>query len=184
MSGVKMSGLPGLTGGRGNEVMRCPFCKEDRDKVIDSRATDRGSAVRRRRECLACGRRYSTKERIESDSFLAVIKKDGARVPFNADKIRKGVVIACYKRPVTDAQIQALMDAVEGEVFRTFDREVPSEFIGECVIRRLRGLDKVAYVRFASVYREFDDPEQFVEEVKDVKERTHHETPGQQSLFE
>ena len=113
-----------------------------------------------------------------------MVKKDGARVPFNADKIRKGVVIACYKRPVSETHIQTLIDSVEEEVFRTFDREVPSQFIGECVIQRLRRLDKVAYVRFASVYRAFDDPDQFIEEVKDVKERTHHETPGQQSLFD
>ncbi len=105
-------------------------------------------------------------------------------MPFNTDKIRKGIVIACYKRPVSEADIQALIDDVEEEVFRTFDREVPSEFIGECVVRRLRGLDKVAYVRFASVYREFDDPDQFVEEVKDVKELADREVPGQQSLFE
>jgi transcriptional repressor NrdR len=164
--------------------MRCPFCKEDDDKVIDSRATESGSVIRRRRECTACGRRYSTKERIETSGRLAVVKKDQTRAPFDRDKILGGVMTACYKRPVTTEQVQALIDGVEEEVFRKFDREVPSRFIGEAVAGRLRKLDKVAYVRFASVYRAFDDPEQFVEEVQDVKELTEQDHPGQQSLFE
>ncbi len=164
--------------------MRCPFCKENDDKVIDSRSTDAGAVIRRRRECQACGRRYSTKERVESSGRLAVIKKDGTRVPFDRDRVRAGVVTACYKRPVGDEQLQGLIDGVEEEVFRQFDREVPSAFIGECVIRRLRELDKVAYVRFASCYREFDDPDQFVEEVKDVKDRSAEDDPSQSSLFD
>ena len=111
-------------------MMRCPFCKENDDKVIDSRSTDAGAVIRRRRECQACGRRYSTKERVESSGRLAVIKKDGTRVPFDRDRVRAGVVTACYKRPVGDEQLQGLIDGVEEEVFRQFDREVPSEFIG------------------------------------------------------
>ena len=164
--------------------MRCPFCKENNDKVVDSRSTDAGAVIRRRRECLVCGKRYSTKERIETSGRLAVIKKDGTRAAFDRDKILGGVMTACYKRPVTTEQLQSLIDSVEEEVFREFDREVPSRFIGECVIRRLRVLDKVAYVRFASVYREFDDPDQFIEEVREVKELAEQEYPGQQSLFE
>jgi transcriptional repressor NrdR len=113
-----------------------------------------------------------------------VVKKDQTRAPFDRDKILGGVMTACYKRPVTTEQVQALIDGVEEEVFRKFDREVPSRFIGEAVAGRLRKLDKVAYVRFASVYRAFDDPEQFVEEVQDVKELTEQDHPGQQSLFE
>ena len=164
--------------------MRCPFCRENDDKVIDSRSTDDGAVIRRRRECQACGRRYSTKERVESARRLAVIKKDGTRVPFDRDRVRAGVVTACYKRPVGGEQLQGLIDGVEEEVFREFDREVPSEFIGECVIRRLRVLDKVAYVRFASCYREFDDPDQFIEEVRDVKDRSAEDDPSQHSLFD
>ncbi len=163
--------------------MRCPFCKENKDKVIDSRSTDAGAVIRRRRECLACGKRYSTKERFETTTRLAVVKKNGTRAAFDRDKILGGVITACYKRPVSTEQLQDLINEVEEEVYHEFDREVPSAFIGECVSRRLRALDKVAYVRFASVYREFDDPDQFVEEVRDVKKRAEEEHPGQQSLF-
>ena len=164
--------------------MRCPYCKDNRDKVIDSRSTDGGTAIRRRRECLACGKRYSSKERLEPSGRHMVLKKDGTRMPFDRDKIRAGVVTASYKRPVSEEQIQELLDSVEEEVFREFNREVASQVIGECVIRRLRALDKVAYVRFASVYREFNDPDQFVEEVHDVQARAEHESPGQKTLFD
>jgi len=165
--------------------MRCPFCKEvDRDRVIDSRLTEGGATVRRRRQCDACGRRFTTKERVESDVRLQVIKKDGSRVPYERAKILAGLQKACYKRPVSSQALQQLVDEVEEDIFRRFEREVDSRYIGSAVARRLRDLDKVAYVRFASVYREFQDLGDFVEEVRDVLDRAEAEVPGQQSLFD
>jgi transcriptional repressor NrdR len=132
--------------------------------VVDSR-TSQPHAIRRRRECLECQRRFTTYEKIE-ESPLRVIKKDGSRVPFDRERIRSGLEKACYKRPVSDDQIEAIINAVESEVYQGFEREVPSQDIGELVFGRLREVDQVAFVRFASVYREFKDVNDFVEELE------------------
>ena len=144
--------------------MKCPFCNLDNDRVIDSRASKEGYAIRRRRECLGCRRRYTTYERLE-EPVIKVIKKDGGRVPFEREKVKQGLEKACYKRPVSDAQIDDIISAVENEVYARPDAEVESRDIGELVMQRLRALDQVAYVRFASVYREFQDVRDFVEEL-------------------
>lgn len=144
--------------------MQCPFCREGETKVVDSRTSDSFS-VRRRRECLSCNRRFTTYERIE-ESPVKVVKKDGTRVPFDRERIRKGIETACYKRPVSDLQIDDLIGRVEAEIYENFEREVPSRNIGELVFSELRELDQVAFVRFASVYREFKDVNDFVEELE------------------
>lgn len=143
--------------------MICPFCREGETKVIDSRATD-AFIIRRRRRCLnpACDRRFTTYEKIE-ESPLKVIKKDGVRVPFDPHKIRAGLEKACWKRPVTSEQIEAIVVAVESDVYEHFEMEVPSRYIGERIFEALREVDEVAFLRFASVYREFQDLNDFVE---------------------
>ncbi len=143
--------------------MRCPYCCHDDTKVIDSR-TSADFTIRRRRECLSCNRRFTTSEKIE-ELPIKVIKKDGSRVPFHREKIREGLEKACYKRPVSEADIEKLISDVEAEVYENYEREVPSRMIGEHVMERLRKLDQVAFVRFASVYREFKDVNDFVEEL-------------------
>src|SRR4051794_9920366 len=137
--------------------MRCPFCDADKEslKVIDSRTCEGGRAIRRRRQCLHCNKRFTTYERIEDSIKLTVIKKDGTRVPFDRDKVMKGLERACYKRPIEVEQMQRIVDEVEEELHKTHDKEVPSSAIGEMVTERLRRLDQVAYVRFASVYKRF-----------------------------
>ena len=147
--------------------MRCPFCKKDNDKVIDSRSASEGTLIRRRRECLSCGRRYTTYERIEQ-APIQVVKKDGSRVPFDGHKILSGLLKACEKRPVPSQVLEDLSHRIELRVHEQFDREAPSRFIGEEVMRELRGLDKVAYVRFASVYREFQDVSEFMDELRPI----------------
>lgn len=146
--------------------MMCPFCRHGETKVIDSRAADE-FVIRRRRECLElkCGRRFTTYEKIE-ESPLKVVKKDGSRVPFDREKIRSGLEKACYKRPVSDEVIEQIISDVETDVYRSFDREVPSRYIGERVFNILRTVDQVAFVRFASVYREFKDVNDFVDELE------------------
>ena len=145
--------------------MRCPYCHKDNDRVVDSRSVQSGKIVRRRRECLSCSRRFTTYEQVE-ESALRVVKKDGSRVNFNRQKIIDGLVKACYKRPVSIEQIERLVAAVENELTETFAREVPTNVIGKMVIHRLKTLDPVAFVRFASVYREFKDVNDFVQEVR------------------
>jgi transcriptional repressor NrdR len=145
--------------------VRCPFCKEDNDKVIDSRSSEGGRIVRRRRECLACSRRFTTYEKIGEAFKLNVVKKDGTRVPYDRDKLIAGLQKACYKRPVPAERMQEIADHVEEEIFRTSDKEVSALFIGEQAMRFLRKADKVAYVRFASVYREFTDVGDLLSEV-------------------
>jgi transcriptional repressor NrdR len=145
--------------------VRCPFCREDQDKVIDSRSSDAGRVIRRRRQCLVCKRRFTTYEKTGESIKLHVVKKDKSRVPYDRDKIVVGVQKACYKRPVSAEQIQQIADRTEEDIFRRFDREVTSAFIGECVMKNLRDVDKVAYIRFASVYREFKDAGELIEEV-------------------
>ena len=162
--------------------MRCPFCKEDRDKVIDSRSSDFGRIIRRRRQCLACGRRFTTYEKIGESFKLYVVKKDNLRVPYDRDKIISGLQKACYKREVSAEQIQQIADKVEEDIFRSFEKEVSSAFIGESVMRNLRGVDKVAYIRFASVYRDFKDAGDLIEEVSQVIAEPNHN--GQPQLFD
>ena len=165
--------------------MRCPSCKEiNKDKVIDSRATDGGAAIRRRRVCLDCGRRFTTKERIEEELRLTVVKNDGQRVPYRREKIMGGVEKACYKLPITPEQLEELVDAVEGDIFRDHDREISTAAIGAFVGRHLRKLNPIAYVRFMSVHRKFNEVDEFIEEIREVKERAATESPEQRSLFE
>ncbi len=144
--------------------MKCPFCHQDNDRVIDSRASEDGEAIRRRRECLGCLRRFTTYERVEGG--LKVIKKDGAREPFDRMKIKRGLEKACWKRPVSDSQLEAIVSAVQEHIENNYDVEVESRVIGELVMDHLRQLDQVAYVRFASVYRQFQDVRDFVKELR------------------
>ena len=147
--------------------MKCPFCGYNEDKVIDSREAPDGAAIRRRRECTKCSRRFTTYERFEQSPLL-VIKRDGRREPFDRKKVLNGVIKACEKRPVPLEKIEELVDDLEREIAQEFDREVPSVQIGERVMRRLHELDEVAYVRFASVYRSFKDINQFMKELRDL----------------
>ncbi len=165
--------------------MRCPFCDADKDslKVIDSRTCEGGRAVRRRRQCLKCDKRFTTYERIEEQTRLIVVKSDGRRTPWDRGKILSGLERACFKRPVPQAELQRIVDEVEEALFRTHDREVPSSAIGEAVIERLRRVDKVAYVRFASVYRQFATLEELIHEARTLLEQRRYETPGQGELF-
>ncbi|MCZ7647616.1 MAG: transcriptional regulator NrdR [Planctomycetota bacterium] len=142
--------------------MRCPFCRVDQDKVVDSRSSEDGAVIRRRRECLACARRFTTYERIEENP-LRVIKKDGRRVPYEREKLRRGIERACWNLPISAEQIDKVTADVEAEAFEQFDREVPSKFLGELIMRELRKLHQVAYVRFASVYKEFKDASEFMD---------------------
>lgn len=164
--------------------MRCPFCRaDDQDRVIDSRPVEDGQAIRRRRVCEKCNRRYTTYERIEDTVRLMVIKKDGTRMPFDRNRILAGVQKACYKRPVSAEQVARIADAVEEEVSRNFQREVPAQYIGERVMHYLRLVDPIAYVRFASVYREFKDLGELVNEAQIVLENVRQQDPSQQDLF-
>lgn len=144
--------------------MKCRYCLGTDSKVVDSRPTEDGTAIRRRRECIGCGRRFTTYEKIEELPIM-VVKKDGRRQPFDGDKIRAGVSKACEKRPVSSADMDKLVDDVEREVFNALEPEIKSEEIGEMVMLRLRDLDEVAYVRFASVYRQFKDINTFMAEL-------------------
>lgn len=145
--------------------MKCRYCLSTESKVVDSRPTDDGTSIRRRRECINCGKRFTTYEKIEEIPIM-VVKKDGSRDPFDSEKILSGVRKACEKRPVSSAEQELLVDDVVREVFNSLEQEVPSNAIGEMVIRRLKNLDEVAYVRFASVYRQFKDISTFMEELK------------------
>jgi len=145
--------------------MNCPFCGYKEDKVVDSRATSEKSAIRRRRECLKCGKRFTTYEYIEEVSLM-VIKKDSRREAFDRKKLLSGVMRACEKRPISVDKMEELVTQVERQIQKKSDREVASSKIGELVISRLKQLDDVAYVRFASVYRQFKDVGQFMEELK------------------
>jgi len=147
--------------------MKCPFCNLDNDRVLDSRASTDGFAIRRRRECLSCERRYTTYERIE-EMAVKIIKKDGTREPFDRKKIRHGLALACWKRPISDVQIEGIVTAVETEIYAKFHQEIESQSLGELVMKHLRQLDQVAYVRFASVYRDFKDVDDFVDELQPI----------------
>ena len=164
--------------------MRCPYCKQvNHDKVIDSRLSEGGEVIRRRRACQACRKRFTTKERVERDVRLTVVKRDGSRVPFDRSRIHAGVQRACYKRPLDDDALATLVNEVEDAVFKQHDREVSSQFIGSVTGQKLRDLDQIAYVRFASVYRRFQDLGQLIDEAKDVIDRDSLKSPGQQELF-
>lgn len=145
--------------------MKCPFCGEENTKVIDSRPADDNCSIRRRRQCESCKKRFTTYEKLETIP-LVVIKKDNVREPFDRSKIERGVFRSCIKRPISVDQINALVDSVEAEVFNLGDKEIPSSRIGEILMDKLQDLDPVAYVRFASVYREFKDVNTFMDEIK------------------
>jgi len=150
--------------------MKCPHCSHTEDKVVDSRTTKEGEAIRRRRECLECAKRYTTYEYIER-APLVVVKKDGRREQYDRDKLLRGLIKACEKRPVSREQLDALLDEVEAVIFNRFRNEVKSTELGNEVIDRLHVLDEVAYVRFASVYRQFTDINQFMKEVKSLLDK-------------
>ena len=147
--------------------MKCPFCNQDNTRVVDSRPADDNTAIRRRRMCDACGKRFTTYEKVETIPLI-VIKKDQNREQFDRSKIEAGVLRACHKRPVSAEQIHRLVDDVETEVFNLEEREIPSSVIGEIVMDKLQDLEAVAYVRFASVYREFKDVNTFMDELKKI----------------
>ena len=147
--------------------MKCPLCNQDNTRVVDSRPADDNTAIRRRRMCDACGKRFTTYEKVETIPLI-VIKKDQNREQFDRSKIEAGVLRACHKRPVSAEQIHRLVDDVETEVFNLEEREIPSSVIGESVMDKLKDLEAVAYVRFASVYREFKDVNTFMDELKKI----------------
>ena len=144
--------------------MKCPFCDYDESKVVDSRPVEEGTMIRRRRECIRCAKRFTTYERIENIPLI-VVKKGGQRVPFDKNKILNGMIKACEKRPVPIDNIQRVVDLMEKELYQVEDKEVESSYIGERVMDALNDIDQVAYVRFASVYREFKDVESFMDEL-------------------
>ena len=145
--------------------MRCPFCNSENTRVVDSRPVEDTNSIRRRRLCDGCGRRFTTYEKVETIP-LTVIKKDQNREQYNRTKIQDGILRACYKRPIPIEKIEEMIDSVEGEIFNTEEKEISSSRIGEIVMEHLRTLDAVAYVRFASVYREFKDVSTFMDELK------------------
>ncbi len=145
--------------------MNCPFCAHQESKVVDSRPTDEGQAIRRRRECIQCGKRFTTYEKIE-ELPLIVVKKSGDRESFNRNKVLNGIIRACEKRPVALSQIEGIVDNIEKHLYNSMEKEITTELIGRMVMDRIKALDEVAYVRFASVYREFKDINTFMEELK------------------
>lgn len=150
--------------------MKCPFCAVDNTRVIDSRPADDNNSIRRRRECDACGRRFTTYEKVESIPLI-VIKKDKNREPYNRAKIASGILKSCHKRPVSAEQIEQCLDDIETKVFNLEEKEVESTVIGEIVMDEIKNLDPVAYVRFASVYREFKDVNTFMDELKKILDK-------------
>ena len=147
--------------------MKCPFCGNDEDKVVDSRPTDEGLSIRRRRECTKCGSRFTTYEKVETVPLM-VVKKDGTRQAFDRNKILGGIVKACEKRPVSVQQIEKLVDSIEAQLYNSMKKEVSTTEIGEILMTALKDLDQVAYVRFASVYREFMDIDTFMAEISKI----------------
>ena len=147
--------------------MKCPFCNHENTRVIDSRPAEENNSIRRRRVCDECGKRFTTYEKVETIPLI-IIKKDNNREAYDRSKIESGVLRACHKRPVSAAQITKLVDEVENEIFNLEEREIPSDIVGEILMRKLKSLYEVAYVRFASVYREFKDLNTFMDELKNV----------------
>ncbi len=145
--------------------MKCPFCNKENTKVIDSRPAEDNNSIRRRRQCDACGKRFTTYEKVESIPLI-VIKKDNNREPYDRQKIEKGILRSCHKRPVSAEQMTTLVDEIETQIFNMEAKEIPSSAIGEIVMNKLKDVDEVAYVRFASVYREFKDANTFINEIK------------------
>jgi transcriptional repressor NrdR len=148
--------------------VRCPYCQQDDDRVIDSRETDDGTAIRRRRVCSACNKRFTTYERVEGEETLRVMKKDGRVQTFDRKKLLHGMTVACEKRPVPTAELEAATNRIHHALLGAGEREVPTARIGELVMQELHRLDQVAYVRFASVYRQFKDLDEFMSELKKV----------------
>ena len=149
--------------------MKCPYCNHLDTKVIDSRPIDDGTAIRRRRICDACGKRFTTYEKVETIPLL-IIKKDNTIENYDRSKIENGILRACYKRPVSTESVKQIIDRIETEIFSREEKEIPSSLVGEIVMEELKGLDEVAYVRFASVYREFKDVNTFMDELKKILE--------------
>lgn len=147
--------------------MKCPFCGEENTKVIDSRPAEDNSAIRRRRQCDECGKRFTTYEKVETIPLI-VIKKDNNREPYDRSKIESGIIRSCHKRPVSIIEINSMIDSIETAIFNLEEKEVPSKIIGEIVMDKLKDFDDVAYVRFASVYREFKDVNTFMDELKKI----------------
>ncbi len=162
--------------------MICPYCGHDDDRVIDSRASEGGLVVRRRRQCHNCDKRYTTYERVEKTARLMVVKKDGSRVPFDLDSVVKGIQAACGKRPVPEQAKLAIAREVEDAIHREFDREVPSAEIGRRAAARLREVDEIAYIRYASEYHRFRTLDEFAEELTNLKARPKN-LPNQRGLF-
>lgn len=144
--------------------MKCPFCNASDTKVIDSRPADDNSSIRRRRQCELCGKRFTTYEKLETMPLM-IIKKDNSRETYDRSKIEKGILLSCHKRPVSSQQISFMIDQIETQIFNMEDKEVPASVVGELVMKQLKDMDEVAYVRFASVYREFKDVNAFMEEL-------------------
>ena len=160
--------------------MKCPFCGHTEDRVVDSRSAKEGAAIRRRRECIRCERRFTTYEYIE-DADLTVVKKDGRREPYNRENILRGIRIACGKRPVGAKEMEEMTDKIESNIHAQLGREISSSSIGQMVMDELHKIDQVAYVRFASVYREFKDSEQFIDELNQLLGHDSHRknNPGE-----
>lgn len=150
--------------------MKCPFCGYADSKVVDSRPADEGSSIRRRRECLKCGKRFTTYETIERTPLM-LVKRDGTRQPYDRQKLLNGIIKACEKRPVSIQRMEELVNKIEQRLFSSLDYEISSKLIGEMVMEELRSVDEVAYVRFASVYRQFKDINTFMEELKSVLDK-------------
>lgn len=163
--------------------MRCPTCDHVEDRVVDSRLSRGGRAIRRRRECVACGQRFTTYELVEREP-LTVQKSSGSIEPYDRQKLQHSIRVACAKRPVSLSAIEGIVDSIEESLETTDEREISSQRIGELVMRHLRATDQVAYVRFASVYRNFQDTTEFMEEVRELVHRARYEARGQQELFE
>lgn len=149
--------------------MKCPYCDYHESKVIDSRPTDEGQSIRRRRECIECKKRFTTYEKVEEVPIL-IVKKNGSRERFTASKLVKGLIKACEKRPVSLSEIEEAVDAIEKKLHSTMEKEISSDYVGYLVMEKLKEMDEVAYVRFASVYRQFKDLETFEEEIKKIRD--------------
>lgn len=162
--------------------MICPFCSSNDDKVIDSRASEGGRVIRRRRECLECAKRYTTYERVEETTRLVVVKRDGSRQPFAREKILSGVQAACGKRPIPEERKIALVEEIDEALHRAHDREVDSRVVGEMVAEKLKGLDEIAYVRFASEYYQFKSVGDIMKQLEEISSRV-RDVPDQQPLF-
>ena len=147
--------------------MKCIYCQCEESKVLDSRSTDESNSIRRRRECLGCGRRFTTYETVETVPIL-VVKKDGSRQPFNIEKIKCGMIKACEKRPVSIQQIEAMAEDIEKQIQNSLKQEIASQQIGEMIMEKLKAVDEIAYVRFASVYRQFKDVTNFIKLITEM----------------